>query len=84
MRLPIRFIEADYCPMTSQGGWIVPLNGVRAPRPDPDDVRVALNQIGLVEGVDYRMYTTGLSDAYLTRVILVSDENFIMAKVGLS
>lgn len=84
MRLPIRFIEGEHCPMGSQGGWIVPLSGYGVPRPHPDDVRAALNQIGFVEGVDYRMYTTGLSDVYLTRVILVSDENFIMAKVGLS
>ena len=83
MKLPVRFIEGEYCPVASKGGWIVPLNGWHVPTVHPDVVCAALDQIGLVKGKDYRIYTSGLGDLRLVRVIILDDESFIMAKMVL-
>lgn len=83
MKLLVRFIEAELCPIKSQGGgWIVLQHGWGTAAVYADDMRAKLAQIGLTEGKDFTLLEHGgLSPRILKRVMLFNDELFILAKM---
>lgn len=75
MRDQIRFLEADDCPMRSDGGWMVPLPATYI---DAVEVHKALTNAGLVENKDFTILKWSNK---LKRVMFMSDEAFILAKI---